>query len=137
LCAGLNKNRRSAFHDFGFALGLAFQVLDDWLGIWGDASLTGKSTEGDLMSGKKTLPVLYGLEHSPKFAQLWERGSIEAGDLPSAVGLLDECGANTFTISRAEELTNQALSALDRAVADSTKERSLRELTSYLLQRNK
>ena len=50
------------YQDFGENLGLAFQVLDDILGIWGDAALLGKSTASDLVSGKKSLPVLYGLE---------------------------------------------------------------------------
>jgi geranylgeranyl diphosphate synthase, type I len=61
VAAGADEHRRAAFHAYGDNLGLAFQVLDDWLGIWGDAGQTGKSVESDLASGKKTLPVLYAI----------------------------------------------------------------------------
>ncbi len=50
---------RSAYRELGHYLGLAFQVQDDLLGIWGDAAVTGKSNESDLLEGKKSLPVLY------------------------------------------------------------------------------
>ena len=45
LVGGASVQRREHFRAFGYALGLAFQVLDDWLGIWGDAAVTGKSTD--------------------------------------------------------------------------------------------
>lgn len=53
LCAGAEASVCTAYRRFGQALGLAFQAEDDLLGIWGDAALTGKSTESDLVTGKK------------------------------------------------------------------------------------
>src|SRR4051794_41151964 len=50
------------YRGFGWALGLAFQLNDDLLGIWGEAQATGKEAS-DLAKHKKTLPVLYALEH--------------------------------------------------------------------------
>src|SRR5205814_10583535 len=50
------------YRGFGWALGLAFQFNDDLLGIWGHAQATGNEPS-DLAKHKKTLPVLYGLEH--------------------------------------------------------------------------
>ncbi len=76
LAGGADETAQSAFQTFGFYLGLAFQVLDDYLGLWGDAALTGKSTESDLVAGKKTLPVLYGLNQNGEFAQRWAAGPI-------------------------------------------------------------
>ncbi|HWR65788.1 MAG TPA: polyprenyl synthetase family protein, partial [Bellilinea sp.] len=63
--------------DFGLHLGLAFQIQDDWLGIWGDEAVTGKSKASDLMTGKKTLPILYGLQQSSEFANAWKNRSTE------------------------------------------------------------
>ena len=57
LAAGATPNVCTAYHQFGRSLGLAFQVQDDLLGIWGDTALTGKSTESDLVTGKNSLPV--------------------------------------------------------------------------------
>ena len=50
------------YRGFGWALGLAFQLNDDLLGIWGETQTTGKEPS-DLAKHKKTLPVLYALEH--------------------------------------------------------------------------
>ena len=50
-----------AYRSFGHYLGLAFQLQDDILGIWGNEAVTGKSIMSDLVEGKKSLPVLAGL----------------------------------------------------------------------------
>lgn len=134
LCAGASRETRAAFHEFGLKLGLAFQVLDDWLGIWGDAALIGKSTESDLVSGKKSLPVLFALDRGGAFARRWKQGSIQAGDLPEVIEMLKADGAEEFTLAEAQRLTDQALAALDRsAPLEST--HNLRELTGLLLKR--
>ncbi len=52
-----------AYRRFGWALGMAFQINDDLLGIWGDEQATGKEPS-DLESRKQTLPLLYALEHA-------------------------------------------------------------------------
>jgi geranylgeranyl diphosphate synthase type I len=59
-----NQKTITAFSDFGRHLGLAFQIRDDILGIWGKASHTGKAEAGDLERRKKTLPVVYALERA-------------------------------------------------------------------------
>jgi len=53
----------------GEALGMAFQVQDDLLGIWGDPAVTGKPVADDLRVRKKTLPVIYAMERAPGFAE--------------------------------------------------------------------
>ena len=52
-----------AYRGFGWSLGIAFQLNDDLLGIWGDEQTTGKEPS-DLAKHKKTLPVIYALEHA-------------------------------------------------------------------------
>jgi geranylgeranyl diphosphate synthase, type I len=51
-------------HSFGYAMGLAFQVRDDILGIWASAEETGKSVAGDVYRRKKSLPALHAMEHA-------------------------------------------------------------------------
>ncbi len=53
-----NEEKQESYRLFGYHLGLAFQVQDDILGIWGDEALTGKSAASDLVEGKNSLPVL-------------------------------------------------------------------------------
>ncbi|MFG3145181.1 polyprenyl synthetase family protein [Streptomyces sp. NPDC048243] len=65
----------------GRHLGVAFQIADDVLGIWGEPERTGKPVHGDLRQGKKTLPVLVALDAA--------RGSAELAELLTAPGALD------------------------------------------------
>src|ERR671930_56144 len=59
--ANATQQQVQAAHDFGRELGLAFQMQDDILGIWGDEALTGKSAASDIAARKKTLPVLLAM----------------------------------------------------------------------------
>lgn len=54
----------ASLRDFGFEMGLAFQVRDDMLGVWADSTETGKVSAGDIYRRKKSLPVLQALEHA-------------------------------------------------------------------------
>ena len=135
LLGGADAAAQEKFTAFGRALGLAFQALDDILGIWGDEALTGKSTSSDLISGKKTLPVLYGLKNDGPFAHRWLAGSITAAEAPELAAMLAAEGARSYTQERADRLTAEALDWLDQAAAPGAAAGALRELTEYLLHR--
>lgn len=136
LAAGVSDERRQAFKDYGYNLGLAFQVLDDWLGIWGDRLQTGKSIESDLASGKKTLPVLYALVKKGPFAKAWQNGINPVEQVPHLAALLADEGASEFTLAEADRLTRKANAALEAALpGESDSAIALRQLTSSLLRR--
>lgn len=135
LAARADAEVYSAYERFGRQVGLAFQALDDLLGIWGDAALTGKSTESDLVSGKKSLPVLYALERGGPFARRWAQGPIRAEEVESLAAALDAEGARTFTLAEANRLTDAALQSLDDARPQGEAGLALRELADRLLQR--
>lgn len=138
LIAGASDPTRRAYHEFGRMLGLAFQAWDDYLGIWGDSALTGKSTTGDLMERKKTLPVIYGLRQGGKFAHLWESGEPRSPEsVPTLANALEEDGARSYTEAVTADLTTQALAALDNAFPAGEAGEALRELTHLLLKRKK
>jgi geranylgeranyl diphosphate synthase type I len=124
-----------SYRQFGRSLGLAFQSQDDLLGIWGDAAATGKSAESDLLSGKKSLPVLYGLGQKGRFAQRWAQGPISAEELSGMALQLELEGARDFTIACAEAHTKEALKALDQAQPIGEAGAALRALAQTLLQR--
>lgn len=126
----------SAYREFGRALGLAFQAQDDLLGIWGDSALTGKSAESDLVTGKKSLPVLYGLEQKGLFALRWLAGPLEPADVPALARQLELDGAREYTRQRADELTTAARQALARANPQGEAGQALVELAEWLLGRN-
>jgi geranylgeranyl diphosphate synthase type I len=58
-----------SFARFGLALGMAFQVRDDILGVWANATETGKTSAGDIYRRKRSLPVLHALEHADEGAR--------------------------------------------------------------------
>lgn len=143
LSGGADETRRSAFRSFGYSLGLAFQVLDDWLGIWGDTQQTGKSAESDLVSGKKTLPVLYGITKDGPFARRWMQGNILPEEVPGLARMLEDEGVYDSTLDTANRLTNEALEALHRATTFSESECAgdaavaLIDLSNELLERRR
>jgi geranylgeranyl diphosphate synthase, type I len=111
--AAMESNRvTSLYRNFGRLLGLAFQVQDDYLGIWGNVSLTGKSSQSDLVTGKITLPVIYGLSKSGEFAKRWKSGPIGKDEVQSVIDMLDAEAADEFTRAQANRLLDEALSTL-------------------------
>lgn len=143
IAGGADEERRKAFRDYGYSLGLAFQVLDDWLGIWGEPEQIGKSTESDLVSGKKTLPVLYGISKDGAFARRWMQGHIVPEEVPGLSQLLEEEGAYDKTLEKAAHLTGDALRALEQATGNAPGTRAagaaqaLLDLSQVLLQRRR
>ena len=130
-----NSKRQEAFRLFGYHLGLAFQVQDDILGIWGDESLTGKSAASDLVEGKNSLPVLFALEKNGQFAKRWKQGGIVPEEVTEVSALLEEEGGKEYaeTISKAE--TNKALGFLQQADPRGEAGRVILELANKLLGR--
>lgn len=124
-----------AYRGFGQNLGLAFQVIDDLLGIWGSTEQTGKSSADDLQTRKKTLPIIHGLEHSSEFQQAWGAKRHSEEELSSMRQMLDDSGSKEFTMRWAERYTQEAMSALKAADGQEPAASELTSLAARLLQR--
>jgi geranylgeranyl diphosphate synthase type I len=135
LIADIDEDLRQKYKKFGYSLGLAFQAKDDLLGVWGDAALTGKSTESDLITGKKTLPILYGLGLDGPFARRWQTGNISPDEVESLADQLAAEGVLDYTQSLSDQLTQSALAALESAQPAGDTGDSLVELANLLLDR--
>lgn len=135
LVAGCPADIRQSYREFGYFLGMAFQVRDDFMGIWGDEELTGKSAESDLVTGKKSLPVLYGLHQKGKFYNRWKQGPIRPEEVPELAQQLASEGAQSYTKEAADLLTRQALQALDEAHPHGEAGKALHHLAQRLLNR--
>jgi geranylgeranyl diphosphate synthase type I len=106
------------------------------LGIWGDAALLGKSTDSDLVSGKKTLPVVFALAKHGPFAQRWLAGPISVAEVDQLARQLRAEGAEEFTLDQVKQYSANALESLQEAVAVQEVGAALEELTMKLLQRS-
>lgn len=124
-----------SFRQFGHHLGLAFQIRDDILGIWGEPEKTGKSAEDDLRMRKKTLPIIFGLNRSPEFARLWELGKTDVSSLQSMRQLLHEAQALQDAETLSGEHSRKALEALDALETTNEYLQELKDLARNLLNR--
>src|SRR2546423_4687589 len=93
------------YRAFGWDLGIAFQLNDDLLGIWGDEHATGKEPT-DIARRKKTLPVIYAFEHADardrgRLAALWARDELEGEAIRELRAILEAAGADTYTRTQA------------------------------------
>jgi geranylgeranyl diphosphate synthase type I len=106
---------------FGEQLGLAFQLVDDILGIWGDPSVTGKAAHSDITARKKSLPVVAALTSGTpagrELAELYARREpLSADDVASAAALVTASGAREWCEAEASARLSGALDEL-RGVA--------------------
>jgi geranylgeranyl diphosphate synthase type I len=135
LCAGVSPEIQAHYRDFGHYLGMSFQVQDDILGIWGAEEQVGKSTTGDLVTRKKTLPVLYGLAQEKGFYEGWNDGEITPEKALILSQILEAEGGRAYAQSAADRLIDLALKALENAKPEGEAGDILRDLAKKLLKR--
>jgi geranylgeranyl diphosphate synthase type I len=136
LLGGADDSLQEAYRSFGHYLGLAFQVQDDILGIWGDEALTGKSAASDLMEGKKSLPVMAGLSANGRFAARWKQGPIQSAEVQELARVLASEGGYEKANDAAKQMTDLALMSLREADPQGEAGEALFELADKLLKRD-
>jgi geranylgeranyl diphosphate synthase type I len=140
LVGSADEATRRYLAEFGRSLGLAFQMEDDILGIWGDEAVTGKSAASDILARKKSLPVVYALENPRVGQELRTHYAqpIEPADVPTVLDLLGRAGAQEYVAQAAHEAHQEALQALEASgvLADGNEAgKALLEMAEMLLGR--
>ena len=115
-----DKNRR-ALYSFGIEMGLAFQIMDDLLGIWGEPQVTGKSNGNDILRKKKSFPVVYALENSEdkakkELGQIYQQDLITDNQFSAVLDILESSGAQKQAQRVVDDYlyqAGQALQAMD------------------------
>jgi geranylgeranyl diphosphate synthase, type I len=135
LMAGAGEDQVNALACFGAWLGIAFQLQDDVLGIWGDIELTGK-TDSDLSHRKKTLPVLYAAERDERIRALYYRREPHTDvDIEILRKYIEAAGGRTYTEKAARDAYIKSLAALDSVRLQGAAANALRELAHGLIGR--
>jgi geranylgeranyl diphosphate synthase type I len=129
-----------SFRLFGKELGIAFQICDDILGIWGAEESVGKSAS-DISQRKKTLPVVYGLQSSDgearkRLKKFYSQKSIEGEDIAEVTQILDHLGARYHAENLAEQYYYKALAQLEATRLDTSRQAPLKETACFLLKRD-
>ncbi|MFO7772686.1 MAG: polyprenyl synthetase family protein [Dehalococcoidia bacterium] len=128
------------FHLFGKDLGMAYQIRDDIMGIWGMEESTGKSAS-DIAQRKKTLPVVHGLQNSKgkmreRLQRLYCQDSIEGEEIPEVTKILEQLGARDYAENLAEQYYHKALAQLKAARLDTSRQAPLEETARFLWKRD-
>jgi geranylgeranyl diphosphate synthase, type I len=130
---GGSPEQLERLHRFGMHLGVAFQHVDDLLGIWGDPAVTGKPVYSDLRSRKKSLPVVAALTSDTpagrELAKLYHREEpLSDHDLVHAAALIELAGGHAWSQTQVDELLVQAMGQLPSASRTTRTARAVAEL---------
>ncbi|GAA1351758.1 family 2 encapsulin nanocompartment cargo protein polyprenyl transferase [Streptomyces beijiangensis] len=139
LYAGADGEVVAAMDAFGREAGLAFQLIDDLIGIWGDPARTGKPTGADLAAHKKSLPVVAALSSgTPAAAELEElyRGPMNAAAIRAATEAVERAGGRDWAQMQAADRMARAVHHLSRAVPDLAAAGGLLSLAEFVTRRS-
>ncbi|MFE2288282.1 family 2 encapsulin nanocompartment cargo protein polyprenyl transferase [Streptomyces sp. NPDC059443] len=121
LYAGAGPDEADAMDAFGREAGLAFQLIDDLIGIWGDPGHTGKPAGADLLARKKSLPVVAALTSGTaageELAALYA-GPMTGDDVRRAADAVERAGGRDWAQAHAADRMGRAVQQLSRAVPD-------------------
>ncbi|MFD4640205.1 polyprenyl synthetase family protein [Lentzea sp. NPDC058436] len=141
LAGGAGARQVSALRKFGHHVGLAFQLVDDLLGIFGDPEVTGKPVGADLLRYKKSMPVLAavrsGTAAGDELGELYRTRSITAGNLGHAVALVDRAGGRERTRVEARRQHDLAVATLGEVGGEPGAVAELGALALYMVSRSK
>ncbi|MCA9335034.1 polyprenyl synthetase family protein [Candidatus Saccharibacteria bacterium] len=140
--AGINENQARALRDYAIALGVAFQLVDDLLGVFGDESSTGKSTSSDIREGKMTYIVERAIKEMDtdqrKVFDTWFGNHTASDDGVAAVqSLLEVTGAKQATVDLVAEYVSAAHEAIDRMELDAVAAHEFVKLVKKVTERTK
>lgn len=141
LAAGAGQDVADRLGWSGRLMGLAFQIRDDMLGIWGASARTGKEVGADIRRRKKTLPIVYALSISSDSAarrirDVYSAEAVSDQGVSDILSAIDEISAQQYCVELAREKRDEALaelrdSGLSRNAAD-----ELSEVVDFLLERD-
>jgi len=130
----------AAFQRFGRNLGLAFQVRDDALGIWGDGDETGKPAGSDIRRKKKSFPIISALQDPSPAAEelrhIYSRPQIDGEQVTMVLDLLDSLGVREATRRTAEDYLDRALLEIASLSLRPDARGDLEELAHFLVDRS-
>jgi geranylgeranyl diphosphate synthase, type I len=141
LAGGASLAEVEALGRCGRALGIAFQVRDDMLGVWGAEERTGKPAASDIRRRKKSLPVVYALTRADaggreELGRIYGRESVPGEDVDRVLALMDALGAQAYCADVATEHKDAALRELERSGVTGGWADELRETAAFLLERD-
>jgi len=140
LVADTSQIKEIALSDYGFNIGIAFQMVDDLLDYTLDTATLGKEVGADLKEGKLTLPVIYSLRSADgkdraRMENIIKNKNFSVHDFETLIRMIDRYGGQLYTRQLATEYVQRAKEALAAFQPSKTKE-VLLMIADYSLSRN-
>lgn len=136
-----NQEIIEKFKLFGKNIGLAFQIIDDIIGIWEKEEKTGKPKASDIRNKKKTLPIIYSLEKASKEEKEFlkkvykKEGKAKDGEIKRILEILENSGAKEFSVKIAKRYEKKALENLKATRIKNSSIEKLKILTKFISDR--
>ena len=137
LVEGLDSGIADRMHEFGYNLGMAFQITDDLLDITGDEKTIGKPAGSDIKQGVITLPVIWALKNSPKkerLAAIVSNKMMTETELSEALTIVRDSDGIPYSKQKVQEYIRLAKSAIPDECKPELK-KSFESLADYILKR--
>lgn len=140
LIGGASEKEAQEMYEFGMMLGIAFQIQDDWLDVYGDASTFGKPIGGDINNNKKTYLLLSALEGEESQREALRealRMTPGSAKIKIITNIYDRLGISEISRKATAHYSSLAIAALKRAGISEGYKELLRKLTDKLTGRKK
>lgn len=134
-----DKEAIGRFRAFGRKIGIAFQIRDDILGIWGNPENTGKSAKNDIRNKKKTLPVLYAMETSgdrDELKRIYGKKHLADGDIALVFDILSKAGSLDYAQGEAQRYKDEAMEQFSGLKLHDAPMGKLRAIGRFLVERD-
>lgn len=139
--AGAPEEDARKLYDFGMKMGLAFQLQDDWLDVYGDPKVFGKNIGGDILCNKKTYMLITALEQANdeqrKELERWlgAKDYVPAEKIAAVTALYNEIGVGKRCEEKVEAFYAEGLAVLDQVSASSERKEALKAFACSLMNR--
>jgi geranylgeranyl diphosphate synthase type I len=139
ICANTKRKDVSNLSSFGRNLGVAFQIVDDLIGITGDSKITKKPVGNDIREGKKSLPILLAINkakgnNKEKILDAFGNSSISKDEIESVVKIISSMGIESIVRKKAMQYSNAAKKSLSSY--NGTAKKELLSLLEFVVERS-
>jgi len=142
LIGGSDDKDSELLYEFGKYLGLAFQIQDDLLDVWGDSKVFGKTPGGDIVANKKTLPLVKAMEKASGEQRRLLQELLKSEDtdpetkVRKVISIYDELNVRNITEMQAYDYINKAFGFLQKVTVDEERKKEITDLAASLIGRN-
>jgi geranylgeranyl diphosphate synthase type II len=140
MVGGASESDQQNLYDFGILMGIAFQIMDDWLDVYGNPDLVGKKTGSDILCNKKTFLLVTALEtadkENKKALLYWLGNNMQSDEKINAVRqLYDKLSIREKTLTALKSYYHQAISVLEKVSVETKRKKILEDITGKLIER--